>query len=498
MSYDPYGIGAPVVDVSGALGIDPMTGQPVNDTQPDLVSTLFSPTGLGLVAGAGVVANRRRRARAAAAALNTDGITRGTSASIRNLATQGQASRAGLLRAAVSRNPSAALQAATVSPTAAAPVIPNIPVAPELRLAQAMQGAAGRAGVPNIPVGFSPASRAYILDRGSRAQGAMSRIPTLSPQGPTSAVGLADDAARAAGRGRLAALGQTFRPRGGAAGVGLASLAATPVAMGVDRLNIGGRNSALDQFATGAAFGGTAGAAFGPWGAAFGAGVGGLGNLGFNAVRRFFGGGGGGDGDKADKAMASARSALEEAFDLYGADNNIRRSFTAQLETARLAAGDDPKKQRAAVEAAQQQLLAQLPQYVSATNAAAAQQVQDRAWQESIQRFAAPYLEQQRAAYEAQALQFEQLADRVAATNPAEADMYRFYAANARQAGASAGASFAAQVLMMPQLEAQRQAQEQQSALYNMVAQQAQAQAVSNILNPRQPVGGLADLMQPQ
>ena len=190
-------------------------------------------------------------------------------------------------------------------------------------------------GAPTPPV--DPAS---LLGAGSDLAGAASTASTGRAAGLLGRLGLAAEVPASTTRigglltlGGKGAAGRTLAragfgnaTAGGTLGAGLASSLAGHAA---DSLDLGGKNSTVDQFATGAAGGGAFGGVItkNPIGALIGAGVGGVGNVAYN---KFFG--------KKNETPGTLVSSLDDAtakLDQYAAayelDDETRQKLQSQL-----------------------------------------------------------------------------------------------------------------------------------------------------------------------
>lgn len=301
--------------------------------------------------------------------------------------------------------------------------------------------------------------------------------------GESAALGAVEGAAGRSGAARLAGLAPGLSSPLRMTG---ATIAAPIAGNLMDRLDVGGHNSLLDQAATGGAAGATAGAFIGgPLGAAVG-GVAGAGlNVGYNKVRDWLGGGGGGDkggGQKAADALAKDRSDLQgtmiSAFNQLGIDPRQQSQFSAQISLAGMLE-KDPKKAAALERATAAQLLAALPQYAQQTQQAQRQQAGDQAYLSSAQQFVKPYLDMQQTNSALAAQNYRDMAAK--ARTPLEKQAYEQQASLAELNGARAQAQFAQQLAGAPYQMATARQQQENDARMAQVASLIWGQGVSSL-----------------
>jgi hypothetical protein len=467
--------------MSGILGIDPATGQALAPPPATGFGAMLSdPMNLAVLGGGALYGRRKLNQRAAKRALemSTAGVSNGAASrqAISGIASQGAASRAGLLSRIM--GPSASTTAASAAP--AAPAIQQMIGGPG-------QLAALRA--PTVPrIGLEFAQGPMLGQTLPSAPSSAFTSRALSS--PWAAPAAVDTAA--AGGGLRAAAVSRFPGLASGARVGAGGLAATLAGMGVDRLNIGGANSILDQAATGAAAGGTFGTVVGgPFGGLIGAGVGGVGNVGYNKVadalwRK--------DKPKPAQIIDTNRATLAEAMATYNLSAEQRSQLMAQYDVALIAAGKSDKKRAEASSTAATQLLGAMPQYVQGLYGAAQQRRNDQSQTAALQQWVQPQLAQQQAAAEVQAASYRELAG--AARNDAEARYFTLMADNALRSAANQGVAFSSQLAMLPQSTALARQQQEQDAIAAQLAQQVQAQQVAALMGQSSGAGDLASLMQ--
>lgn len=183
-----------------------------------------------------------------------------------------------------------------------------------------------------VPVGVGRQAATSALNLGPATGGLLSRLPSL-PKPSLSGLGLT---APSKLKGGLYGL---------AGGVG-ANL--------VDQLNVGGNDSPVDQFLTGAAFGGGTGAAFGGLGAAIGAPVGGA----INVLGNTLGLWGNDKGEDAPDPVTVLATAMDTAGLTPEYEEAILQTYETQMALADRLEGDAKKQaEDAALEAAGQMVL---------------------------------------------------------------------------------------------------------------------------------------------
>lgn len=348
----------------------------------------------------------------------------------------------------------------------------------------ASRGAAARAGLFAANNGGTGVSEINGLGQLARQ--------FVRPGGGTYAA-VADEAGamglQSVGRGAIAGR-MLATPGVAAAGYGLAGQLG---AMGVDRLNIGGKNSTADQALTGAAWGAGTGAAVGSVvpvlgtavGAGVGAGLGAIGNVALNKLGVF----GGHDDKDKPKVDMNARQVQTDTFNLRSAalDLGLSKEETAALmanyNIAVRQAGDDPKLKAQYSQQAASALLQQLPQTLMQNKAMAQGQKNEQSWITALQNWAAPYAEQSRLASEVQAQAFESMAGQ--AKSPEQAALYKMQAANARKNSATASSTWMQQLALAPGNQALAQQQQQQQAMMQSYVSQLQQKAISDSINPQ-------------
>ena len=338
---------------------------------------------------------------------------------------------------------------------------------------------------PGIPVGPVPPSTIVsevpvtIRPPGINAGGGVGTVPYgpavpasdlnaagASPYGriPSQVGSAGESAAASRGAGLLARLGYT--PAGttgalrfvrpgltglGAAGILGAGLTGGQLAgAGIGALNIGGKESAFDRFATGAAFGAPIGAAIGNVipipvvgagiGALAGAGIGGVGNV----VRGIFE-----DNDKAAMTRSNQKRAnrIDSLFETAGLTPNQMAQYRAQFDTGMSILGDNPKPSDVAA------LLTQLETQVQKTAGTNTGKLTGKdmvALQAAIGQYMQPLIQQQQQSGQLAANMYNQMAGNM--NNSALADQMRAQAANAQAQSDRMTAAYMGQAQSIPAL----------------------------------------------
>jgi len=339
---------------------------------------------------------------------------------------------------------------------------------------------AGRGGIPAMPAGVTGGG---VPGGGVNAAGA-------SPYGRiASQVGSAGESAAASeGAGLLARLG--YAPSGvgrmgafvrpgltglGAAGILSAGLAGGTLAgAGLGALNLGGKESAVDRFVTGAGFGAPVGAAIGNVipipvvgagiGALAGGAIGGVGNV----VRGIFE-----DSDKADMNRSNQKrmNRIDSLFETAGLTPNQMAQYRAQFDTGMLNLGDNPKPSDVAA------LLTQLETQVQKTAGTNAGKLTGKdmvALQAAIGQYMQPLVQQQQQSGQLAANMYNQMAGNM--NNSALADQMRAQAANAQAQSDRMTAAYMGQAQSIPALYGLQQlgqlANQQQSTKSATLAEQ--------------------------
>jgi hypothetical protein len=423
---------------------------------------------------------------ATAAARYEAAAVRGTIDSTENVLARNAALRSAAARRAA-LTPGLRRQLAAIAPeeratwlgrtTAGVRTIPDsvlLPDASRMSAAEtALMGKVNPVGV-NPAGAFAAANNAAPNPFGS-AVGERPIAAALSNVGESAALGesAAVAGARAAG---MRGLATGFGARAGLANVTLGSAAggliAAPIAGGLaDRLNVGGKNSLIDQFVTGAA-GGAVGAGLAsknPLGALAGAVVGGVGNVGYNALFH--------NGSKKSPDV-DPQQRLDQAMSLARLSPESRRDLMTGIELQILASGESNPKKVAALRAATiNQVIGQVSGVAKSEKAAAKTNALNMAAQKSIADMVGPSLTQQSALSSGQSARFRGLAAQ--APNDAYRNALLAQADQVDAMSARNNAAYASNMAFLPQSTAMQRFIDQQDAYARQVTQAAMQKALT-------------------
>jgi hypothetical protein len=303
----------------------------------------------------------------------------------------------------------------------------------------------------------------YSTITGANPYGATTGISMGANATPYSAAGLQAAGKSAAGNaGLLARLGYTpagttgalrfVRP--GLTGLGAAGIlgagysAGTLAGSGVGALNIGGEESAVDRFSTGAAFGAPIGAAIGNVipipgvgagiGALAGAGIGGIGNV----VRGIFE-----DNDKSDMTRSNQKRAnnIDSLMLKAGLTENQMAQYRAQYDTSMAILGDNPKPSD--VSAVLTSMESQI-QKLAGTNAGKLTSKDMVALQAAIGEYMQPLIQQQQMSGDIAAQLYNQMANNMGGS--AMANLVRGQAAGYKAQADSLSAAYMGAAQSLP------------------------------------------------
>jgi len=323
-------------------------------------------------------------------------------------------------------------------------------------------GGGGGGGIPLMPAGAleAGATEASVASKGAGLLARLGYAPS--------------------GVGRFGAFIRPGLTGGQALGVlGGGLTAGTLAGAGVGALNLGGKESAVDRFSTGAAFGAPIGAAIGnviPFpvvgagiGALAGGAIGGVGNV----VRGIFE-----DNDKADMTRSNQKrmNNIDSLFETAGLTPNQMAQYRAQFDTGMAILGDKPKPSDVAT------LLTQLEtqvQKTAGTNAGKLTSKDMVALQAAIGQYMQPIIQQQQASGDVAAQLYNDMAGNMGSS--AMANLVRGQAAGYKAQADALSAAYMGAAQNVPALYGLQQMgqlanQQQSTQSANLMAQLQAAQ----------------------